>query len=192
MRWSESAEPRIIPDASDAEPLPELLRDLAELDLGEALEVRHGTVLREVLLPVDVRDHRGHGLLGEDELQRGLGEAHPLPLVDPAQVRRLFPRSLDPRRILHLEIPVRGEVHRVRARLEDASGVRRADHHPLIDLERDREELAARLLLEEIVIRLDATEIALPHRRPPFLEAAGARAEGDPAVAGLPLRLQRL
>src|SRR5205823_8240811 len=63
--------------ASDAEPATELLRNFAELDLRERIEIGDGRVFGEVLFLVDVRDDGGHGLLRQNELQGGLGQAHP-------------------------------------------------------------------------------------------------------------------
>src|SRR5713226_5469318 len=63
-----------------------------------------------------------------------------------------------------------------------------ADDHALVDLQGDGEELPTGLLLEEIVIRLDAAEIILPHRGPPLLQATGPWTEGDAVVTDLALR----
>src|SRR6266849_4556171 len=63
-----------------------------------------------------------------------------------------------------------------------------ANDHTLVDLQGDGEELATGLLLQEIIIRLDATEVILPHRRTPLLETAGPWTEGDAVVADLALR----
>src|SRR5207245_1694152 len=119
-------------------------------------------------------------------------ERHPFAFVDPAQVRGLLAGPLDPWRVLRLEIPVRRERNRAGVRLEDAACVGRADDHALVDLKRHREELAAGLFLEDVVVRLNAAEIMLPHRGASFLETAGARAEGDAVIPDLAFRFQRL
>src|SRR5439155_20125269 len=92
-------------------------------------------VLGELFLAVDVRERRGHGLFRKDELQGRLRKGHSLSLIDPTQIRRLLSGPLDPCRVLRLEIAVRRKGSRVCIRLENASRVRRADHHALIDLE---------------------------------------------------------
>src|SRR3989440_4102804 len=60
---------------------------------------------------------------------------------------------------------------------KNAACVGGADDDALVDLERHREELAARLLLEDIVVRLNAAEIVLPHPGPSFFETARAPAD---------------
>src|SRR5438093_9881145 len=70
--------------------------------------------------------------------------------------------------------------------------MRRPDHHALVDLQRDREKLPTRLLFQEIVVGLDATEVVLPHRGAAFLEPSRAGAEGDAVVANFSLGLQVL
>src|SRR5207244_4564060 len=95
------------------------------------------------------------------------------------------------RRVFDLEIAVRGEPGRFGVRLEDAARMRGADHHALIDLESDREEFPTGLLLEDIVIRLDTTEIVLAHRGAALFETSRPRTECDAVVANLPLRPER-
>src|SRR5213594_2663046 len=142
--------------ASDSEALPELLRNLAEFDLRERLEIRDRGVLGELFLAVDVRERRGHGLFRKDELQGRLRKSHPLSLIDPTEIRGLLAGSLDPRRVLRLKIAVGWKGRGVFIRLEYAARVGRPDDHALIDLEGHGEELAARLFLQDVVVRLDA------------------------------------
>src|SRR2546428_13383032 len=64
----------------------------------------------------------------------------------------------------------------------------RTNHHPLIDLERDREELPPGFLFQDIVICLNAAEIVLAHGGPALFEAPGPWTERDTVVTNLSLR----
>src|SRR3990170_2754336 len=172
----------------DTEVLAELLRDFPEFDLGEPREIGDRSVPVNLLGPIDVRKDGRDGLLRQDEFQRGLGESHSLAVIDPPEVFRAFEPLVQKLRTLCNEVLVLGEPDRLRwVRLEDATRVRASDHHPLVDLEGDGEELPGRLLLEDVVVDLNAPEIAFPHRNTSFLKIPRAGSEREAIVPDLAL-----
>src|SRR3990170_922024 len=169
-----------------------LLRDLRDLLADEAGLVRRLAELPELLESLRLHERGGHRLLPEVGAEHGLANRH-VALLDPRELfpllNRLARPRLRPRRIvppaLHLGWGRGGVVEdavRVGVPKEDAG------HR----LERDCEELPARILLEQVVDRREGLRSALPHGEDAFVVLSDPGTQGGPEALDLALGLQVL